>query len=212
MKAVNSFFLLAVLAIITLFGTATTTNIYAQDTEIKKIRVKPKSAPDTNTKASSSNNKRNNPGKPLLTGNKVFIGGGVYTSTDLNSFVIDANPYLGYRVSNKTTVGVGPVYQYRQTNTPVHIYGLRAFGRHDIVPGIWLEADYEYMNVPVGDNQRTSTSRLPVGAGMSKSIGGMNFNGAVLYDLLYNKDRSPYGSPFVIRGGVTFGGGFNFGS
>ncbi|MGB1204744.1 MAG: hypothetical protein ACPG5B_03800 [Chitinophagales bacterium] len=174
------------------------------------------------TTTSPTRTDRNNTNRPSSSGNifqnsastgrrGAYLGGGVNTSTDGKSLFLEANPYLGYRFNSRANVGFGPIYQFRQTDEAWHAWGLRGFARYSFLQGVYASAEYEMMNFPVGDNQRSTTARMPVGGGMNRNIGGVNVNFSAMYDLLYSKDKSPYGSPFIFRGGINFGSGFGFG-
>lgn len=178
-----------------------------------KAAVGGSTKPTNNTTNNTSNNTNGNigggtqsasgihiPGMPKT----VFIGGGVHGTTDGTNYAIDANPYIGYRPMPKAQMGVGPTLQYRPSSSTPIILGARAFGRYDIMAGVYGEAQYEFLSYRTADNTSRSTHRLPIGGGYNRRIAGINSNVSITYDLLYNKATSPYNSPLTITGGINF--------
>lgn len=141
------------------------------------------------------------PGMPK----KVFIGGGVNATTNGTTFAIEANPYLGYRLMRNAQIGIGPTLQYRPSSSTPIIWGGRAFARYDVIPNVFVEGQYEFLNYQNADNQNRSTHRLPIGGGYNRNFMGVNTNVSITYDLLYKKGNSPYNSPLTITGGINFG-------
>ncbi len=189
-------------------NSSSSTSGKASTTTTTTTRPNTTTSTTTNRPSSSGNIFRNS---ASTGGRGAYLGGGVNTSTDGKSLFLEANPYLGYRFNSRANVGFGPIYQFRQAGEAWHAWGLRGFARYSFLQGVYASAEYEMMNFPAGDNQRSTTARMPVGGGMNRNIGGVNVNFSAMYDLLYSKDKSPYGSPFIFRGGINFGSGFGFG-
>jgi len=190
--------------------TTTTNNQSSNKTNNRNNNRTGNGGTSTHTNTNTNPPRTNTPIGGMTGQNGVYIGGGVNSGTDGKNFFVEANPYLGYRFNQRTDMGVGPIYQYRQSGgNPWNMYGMRAFVRYNLTYGVHLTAEYEWLNFPGAtlDDPRRSTSRLPIGATINRNFAGMNFNGGVTYDLLHNKDTSPYSTPFTIRGGVNFGAG-----
>ena len=214
--------------ILTVFCSLTSTLVLAQQTRPKATPSnntqtntntntntntgRPKAAVGNNTTPSNNNNNNNNanatpqsnihiPGMPK----KVFIGGGVNATTNGTTFAVEANPYLGYRPVNNAQIGVGPTLQYRPSSTTPIIWGGRAFARYDVIPNVFGQAQYEFLNYQTADNQNRTTHRLPIGGGYNRKFMGVNTNLTITYDLLYKKGESPYNSGLTITGGINLG-------
>lgn len=203
--------------------TNTNTNNSGSDSKgktVKPIKIKtPTGTTSTNTnkngsKSTNTNNASTSGNKKNKSGSKtgVFFGGGVNTTTDGKNFMIDAQPYIGYRISPQIQFTAGPLYQYIGGSTPLSLFGARAAGRYDITSGVYATGMFEGMYYKQGESNRT-VMRMPLGAGYSHNLFGVGANVSVMYDVLYNKATSPYSTPFIISGGINIGGGnsFNFG-
>lgn len=167
----------------------------------------PKKGAQTNQNKPQSASTPKNSGK-----NGIFFGGGINSTTDTKNFMIDVQPFIGYR-ANQLLLTAGPVYQYQSGANTRHIFGARTSARYDIVQGLYGIAQFEALHYQQGD-AGYNTMRLPIGAGYSQSFFGIGANLSVMYDVLYSKNNnSPYATPFVISGGINLGGsnGFNFG-
>lgn len=181
--------------------------------------VKPKNGGTNTTNStpqkgtSTKQNKAQNIPTPRGNGkNGIFFGGGINSTTDTKNFMIDVQPFIGYR-ANQLLLTAGPVYQYQSGASTRHIFGARTSARYDIVQGLYGVAQFEALRYQQGDVSY-NTMRLPIGAGYSQSFFGIGANLSVMYDVLYSKNNnSPYATPFVISGGINLGGGngFNFG-
>ena len=208
-------FQLSLIALLWLAGLYSS-NLYAQQQRVPaKKSTSTNTNTNTNTNKSNSNksNTNNQTNSPSNSKGKIFWGGGVNTTTDGKNFIIDAQPYIGYRLTPKAQITAGPVYQYQGGNN-ISIYGARVASRYDIFAGAFAAGMFEYMNYNQND-QNHSLVRLPLGLGYSHSLFGIGANVSVMYDVLHNKSTSPYATPFMISGGFTLGNGgngFNFGS
>lgn len=136
---------------------------------------------------------------------KVFYGGNIGLQFGTFTF-IDISPMLGYRVTDKFSVGVGYTFNYlnnRYSRTSLIIRGGRVFARYFVFPQLFLHAEYEGLQ-GLYANDRTQWLYTPlVGLGYRQAIGAR-----VYFDLqaLWNLNPtiySPYSNP-VIRGGLIF--------
>lgn len=127
--------------------------------------------------------------------------------------LIDFSPLVGVMITPKFSSGLGITYQYYKDNryfgANSSSYGGRLFSRYNIFPNIFLHAEYETINF---DNYNFRTEQyeriwspgLFLGGGYFApfgSRGGANFT--FLYNVLYDRNRSPYGEPYVIRVGFV---------
>lgn len=158
----------------------------------------------------------------------IFSGGSVSLSFGSNSFLVGANPVLGYKIAEWVDAGVAINYQYtsfRNYNViddklRQNIYGGGVFTRLYPVNFLFgqIQAEHNFFTLkyifPDGstpEKQKTSANSLLVGAGYTQGrIPGVNdgfFYLAVLWDIADN-DISPYknaaGNPVpVFRAGLN---------
>ncbi|MBK8472287.1 MAG: hypothetical protein IPL33_09005 [Sphingobacteriales bacterium] len=178
-------------------------------------RVPSKSSNGSSSNTNSGNKNNTQPSNQQTNNNlgKLFWGGGVNTTTDGKNFIVDAQPFVGYRLTPSMQLTAGPVYQY-QSGNDLNIYGARLGSRYDIAAGAFAAGMFEFMNYRQNDQNR-SVARLPLGVGYNHNLFGMGANLSVMYDVLHKSGNgSPYATPFIISGGVTIGSGnrFNFGN
>ncbi len=127
--------------------------------------------------------------------------------------LIDFSPLVGVMITPKFSSGIGITYQYfndkRFLGGETSSYGGRLFSRYNVLPNIFLHAEFESINF---DNYNFSSERferiwsngLFLGGGYFVpfgSRGGANFT--FLYNVLHDNLRSPYGEPYVIRVGFV---------
>jgi len=144
-----------------------------------------------------------------------FYGGGIGLGFgDVTYFSIQ--PMVGYRVSDRLSVGGSLIYRYRSDNRyasdlTTSDYGASAFGRYTIAGPFFAQAEleqlsYEYVRSNL-TTTRTDATSLFAGGGISQPIGNnVNAFATVMYNLSYgSQSPSPYSSPWVIRIGVGVG-------
>lgn len=121
---------------------------------------------------------------------------------------IDISPTLGYAFHKNLIVGAGPLYNYyhsRYWKREINIYGARTFVRPYLFQGVFLHAEYEWLNGNVNwykPEERYNISGLLLGGGWQQSPeGGFFILGLweVLQDPWY-----PYPNP-ILRMGFTMG-------
>jgi hypothetical protein len=117
-------------------------------------------------------------------------------------------PMAGYLLKPKTMVGGGFTYIYyaqsfRGIKYESSIYGPQVFARQGIISS--LQAHVEYMPINLKSytkkDQRDWLNQLYVGGGI---IPGMDVYILLLYNVLYDPNTSPFGSPWDIRLGLMF--------
>ncbi len=133
---------------------------------------------------------------------------------------IEVAPLLGYHVTDRLSVGVGPHYLYQaQKATPyypysykTHAYGLKGFARFALITNaeqflpfrlfseLFAHAEYEgislekehYYTIPNSDEGRFIYHGVLVGGGFSQRVGMFN---SISFMVLWNINGS-YNSPF----------------
>lgn len=103
------------------------------------------------TAAFSQKGESNNPYAGLPLKERIFVGGGLGLSFGTITF-ISVSPIVGYNVSPRLSFGLGPSYQYYRDNraTPdfsTSIYGGSAFGRYFVLENIFLQSEFEVLNL-----------------------------------------------------------------
>jgi hypothetical protein len=150
-------------------------------------------------------------GKPIA---ERILPGIVFQFQKQQSFWLDLNPSIGFKISGRWLAGIGwnerLAYNFdeREWNKASRIYGLRSFLQFKIKKNFWLKADVENMNSPV-HAMPVMTSEI-VGrdwiwsyfAGIRKDFQfskRFRANVQTLYNI-YNPDkRSPYTNRLNIR-------------
>lgn len=140
--------------------------------------------------------------------------------------IIDISPNVGLQLTENMQVGVGLTYQYYRRRAGTYstgsytynadayqtsIYGGRIFGRYFPVPTMFVHAEAEALSYTYEDvtdfgykRRRAWVPGVFVGGGYNQPLGrSAAASLTILYNLTYNKIRSPYNSPWVIRMGFT---------
>lgn len=127
--------------------------------------------------------------------------------------LVDVSPLVGVMITPRLSGGVGATFQYyddsRFQGAEGTSYGGRLFGRFNVLPNIFLHAEYESINwetydLFVEDYRRTWSNALFLGGGYFApfgSRGGANFT--FLYNVLHDNQNSYYAEPYVIRVGFV---------
>lgn len=145
---------------------------------------------------------------------RLFWGGNI--GLNLGSLTyINVAPTIGYRITEKFGMGLGPTYTYYNDDRlpnyryETHIYGGRTFAQYQALESVLLYSEFEMINIEVPNLLFTKLIRknipsLFVGGGYTQSFG--RNSGATLM-LLYNvmeSDYKIYENP-MIRLGFNFG-------
>lgn len=137
-----------------------------------------------------------------------------------NEWLVDFNPYAGYRLSGRLTTGAGWNQRIayntdsRSFASAYKIYGPRIFGEFKVIKGFSGRLELEYMNsyvppaiaAPVTDPEQRRWIFSTM-AGMKKEYRFIkNVKGTVfiLYNLYDPGHRSPYGDRLIMRFGFEF--------
>lgn len=148
---------------------------------------------------------------------RVYFGGNF--GAQFGTFThIEASPIVGYMINPKLSAGVGVIYQYFRDKGSIqvgdyetNIYGGKLFSRYNLTNQLFAYTEYENINLDVINNTsrgfelgRAWVPAYFIGGGYFQPLG--NRAGVMvmaLYNVLYNPNRSPYNSPFVLRIGFT---------
>ncbi len=145
---------------------------------------------------------------------RLFFGGNIGLSFGSLTY-INVAPTIGYKITEKFGMGLGPTYTYYNDRRFVnyryetHIYGGRTFAQYQALESVLLYSEFEVVNIEVPDLLFTKLIRknipsLFVGGGYTQRMGS---NSAVTLMLLYNvmeSDYRIYENP-VIRLGFNIG-------
>ncbi len=138
---------------------------------------------------------------------RVYFGGGgsfnAGTNFGYRYIYIAISPMVGYMVTPKFSVGSFVNFQritYPDQKISNNQYGISPFLQYRI-KNMFAYAEYSILSVPTFDNSsRRIYTRFPVGLGYSMPLGGKStLNAMALYDLKYNRQTSPFLSPWIIR-------------
>ena len=145
---------------------------------------------------------------------RVIFGGGVGLGFGSYQDYIMISPSIGYMLTKKLMAGVNLTYQYNKYKyyTPAitsNSYGGGPFARFMVYRGIFIQAEYEYLNYDLFETRQDYTSFM-LGGGFIQPIGGKAaFYLSVLYNFNYDtpnpNEYYPYSSPWVIRAGISLG-------
>lgn len=153
---------------------------------------------------------------------RIVTGGGLGLSFSSYQDFISVSPIIGYAFTKKFVAGTGLTYTYTKykdvspgKDVTTSNYGINPFMRYTVFRGIFLQAEYEYLNyeailIPSLEKQRSNWDSFMAGGGVMQPIGnraGLFF--MVLYNFSYREAQPgeylPYGSPWVIRAGINVG-------
>lgn len=149
----------------------------------------------------------------------VSFGGNIGGFLSNAGSMVSLQPMAFYRITEKTSAGVGLSYYYwsRTYNLSTgkitledHAYGGNIFARQLLFDQFFAHAEYMPLNYKVYDPntnrvQREWVSALLIGGGVNQMFGERS--GAyvvVLYDVMYDVNKSFSNSPLNIRTGFFF--------
>ncbi len=160
----------------------------------------------------------------LRLGQRLFLGGDFGLALGRQQAFVVVSPLVGYRASERLSVGAGPVFQYyRATVTLTNragqryqaagetlLYGGRAFVRPRLWKGLYAQGELEAVSarLPGVDTEPGPRRWVPgawAGAGYAFPLAGratLNFTAA--WNLLWQEGQSPHPSPLDLRLGVQF--------
>lgn len=161
--------------------------------------------------ASFAQSGSDNPYSNLPFKERLFFGGDFGLSFGSVTYIRIA-PLVGYAVSPKFSLGLGPSYQYWKysdfPDSEQSIWGGTLFARYFVLESLFLQSDLEVLNLEAYNfdagetlNTRVTVPVWWVGAGYSqRSSNGSGIFVAVFYDLIQDLN-SPYADNVAIRVG-----------
>jgi hypothetical protein len=165
----------------------------------------------------NSKKRKPDPKNPDWFKQKISYGGFITPSYGVSTYgsllSVSANPNIGYRVTDRMTLGVGGYYYYTSLKTSVSkysqsLYGPSVFGRYKILTNAFFQLEYAKMNQPdyySANDTRVWVNYFYVGGGYFQSMG--NGNGVVL-SIKYNLIPSPNSSFLNYMFNIGFVRGF----
>jgi outer membrane protein assembly factor BamA len=148
---------------------------------------------------------------------RVYFGGNFGLNFGTDYSVVEVSPLVGYRLTEKLSVGFGVTYIYysvrnRYTNDKYEssIYGGNIFTRYFFLENLFAHVETGALNLDVPamyypyNLSRQWSQNLLVGGGYRSQIGERSsFTIMLLYDLI-DDPNSPYRNP-IFRVGFGFG-------
>lgn len=141
--------------------------------------------------------------KPALS-EKFFFGGGIGLQFGTFS-VIRLTPEIGIRPKEMFEFGIGAYYLYSKSfywNISGHVYGGNVFGRLYVYQDIYIQGEYEILNVEDIDystgfytGERIFVPGILGGVGFRQKVGKRS---AILSSIMYNftiTNKTPYNNP-----------------
>lgn len=151
---------------------------------------------------------------------KISYGGNVGAAFGSGYSSVLVQPLVFYRLRPKTMVGTGVTYYYwsykailqnGQTKTiSDNAYGFNLFARQTIFDPVFAHVEWNPMNFTFydrfsGDEKRIWKNSLYMGGGIQQRISDRGgFYIMLLYDVLWDKNRSFYPIPYDLRIGFYF--------
>ncbi|MFO1319433.1 MAG: hypothetical protein U1F52_07450 [Burkholderiales bacterium] len=144
---------------------------------------------------------------------RLVFGGSVGASFGNVSYV-QISPYVGYRVTDEFTAGMGLQYRYRSDDRfgrdlTTQDIGTSVFGRYQLPGPLFVQAELEYLSYQYYranlTKARDGVWSLLAGGGLSQPLGAnASAYALVMYNFSYNgySQPAPYTSPWVVRFGV----------
>ncbi len=147
-------------------------------------------------------------GKSIEDFDKWRFGGNFTAGFSNGGGMLLLQPMAGYLLKPKTMIGGGFTYiyfaqSYRGVKYESSIYGPQLFARQGLISSIQAHVEYMPINMQslTKKDQRDWLNQLFVGGGMMPDKGMYVL---LLYNVLYDVNTSPFGSPWDIRIGLMF--------
>ena len=176
---------------------------------------------------SEESDEKTNPLSKLSFKDRLYTGGNIAfniaSDRGIPIYFFETSPFLGYKVDQKFSVGLGAKYIYigsKQANFTYSVYGGNIFSRYKFTESLFAHAEFEVLRAynldpnSTSQNVRATVPMLFAGAGYNYSIGGtVNLQIMLLYDFIDNIN-SPYqgsfmfgalGPPIIYRVGISIG-------
>lgn len=131
---------------------------------------------------------------------KVHFGGGIQLNIGRGHTTIGVSPSAIYELSDQFATGIGVSYLYSKNKLQdirYHVYGVSALALYNPIKEIQLSTEFEELNVntiSIEDKDSYWIPALYIGA--AYSMGRFSAMG-IRYDVLYDKEKSIFDSPFT---------------
>jgi hypothetical protein len=135
--------------------------------------------------------------RPPKKDSRFYFGGSIGLSVSKNVVWVSVQPYLGYKLTKKASVGGRLTYQYFEDRRTFPTftsrnYGGSAFGRYRVFSQGFAQVEYELVSIDNGDG-RDLVPFLLVGGGYIKPLGpNTSLVVEILTDLLKDSRGSRY--------------------
>ena len=153
---------------------------------------------------------------------RIITGGGMGMGFGSGQDYISLSPLVGFAITKKFVAGTGVTYRYTKykdvypgKDVSTNDYGINPFLRYTVYQGIFLQTEYEYLNYEAIyystlETTRSDFSSFMAGGGFLQPIGDKAaFFVLAMYNFSFRDPKQgeflPYGSPWVIRAGITIG-------
>jgi len=146
---------------------------------------------------------------------RVYVGGGFGLGFSNTIDYVALSPNIGYRITQRGSVGVGVSYQYRNYKIykiKTNDYGGSIFARYRVFNPFFIHTEYEYINYDSINpfdlsKTRKGYSSVLAGGGLIQPITpNVVFVISALYNLTYSDTNSgPYNTPWNLRVGISAG-------
>lgn len=141
-------------------------------------------------------------------GDRFFYGGNFGLMFGTITYV-ELSPLIGYRITDKLSVGPGVSYIYLQDNRfdlSTNIYGGRLFARYNITDYLFGHGEYEVLNreSPYSLDGRVNVTSIFIGGGYRQRLGANSFLSIMGLWNLNDSEYSIYRNP-IIRMGFSTG-------
>jgi hypothetical protein len=141
---------------------------------------------------------------------RFFFGGNLGLQVGTVTY-INVAPLAGYKITPRYWAGVGINYIYTNYfGQGFHLVGGRIFQQYFVWRGIFLHAEYEFMDYPTGLSfpngkfRRNIANGFFVGPGYQQNLGKRAFTNVMfLYNVIWDPNNTIYNTPFALR--FTFG-------
>lgn len=139
-------------------------------------------------------------------GSHWHFGGNVGISVGNHNTGIYVAPSVAYMVNPQLEIGSTIAYQHNKyENHKSNIFSGGVFTNYHIIPELFARVHYEYYtgnrkNRDISDN--FTENALWIGAGY-QSFGRVRFQTGIMYNVLYDKDKSVFSNPWRPFAGVS---------
>lgn len=143
--------------------------------------------------------------------NQWRVGGGVAMSFgNNNAFAVNISPFIGYEVITNLEAGISTGYQYsKYRDQQQNLFSIGPYLNYYPMESIFLRTQYEYFTgkSKIKNTNYSSSfdeSALWIGGGF-RSGGSVQLHVGILYNVLYEENKSLFSEAFQPIIGVSIG-------